>query len=120
MVQEAKTKTEEYVQLLSGAVSTVYAVEGEASTLQQTIVMHREEITQFTRSNEEMKESWNHMTTTNSALRAQLYLVESTFTSEQRDASARLHGLLFTRDSLEAGLAGNGEPNPIGDPLISE
>ena len=55
MVQEAKAKTEEYAQLLSGSVSTVYALEGETSELQQTIVMRCEEITQLTRSNEEMK-----------------------------------------------------------------
>ena len=97
--------------------------------MQQTIVMHREEITQLIRSNEEMKESWNHMTTTSSALRAQLDLVESTFTSEQRDASKRLHEYMclkgelsacFAQGSLEAGFADNEEPDPIVDPLISE
>ena len=102
MVPNAKAKTEEYAQLLSGPVSTVYALEEESSQMQQTIVMHREEITQLTRSNEDMKESWNHMTTTNSALRAQLNLAESTFTSEQRDASTHLHEDLCLRSELSA------------------
>ena len=57
VVQDAKTKTEENAQLLSGPASVVYALEGETSTLQQTIVMRCEEITQLTRSNDEMKES---------------------------------------------------------------
>ena len=75
-------------------------MEGETSRLQQTIVMHREEITQFKRSNEEMKESWNIMTTTSSTLRAQLNLVESTFTSEQRDAPRRLQEYICLRNEL--------------------
>ena len=40
------------------------------------------------------------MTTTSSTLRAQLNLVESTFTSEQRDASARLQEDLRLRNEL--------------------
>ena len=67
--------------------------------------MHREEITQLTRSNEEMKESWNHMTATNGALRAQLNLAESSFASEQRDASARLHEYICLRSELSACLS---------------
>ena len=74
LVQNANAKTEEYAQLLSGSAPTVYALEGETSRLQQTIVMHCEEITQLNRSNEEMKESWNLTTTTSSTLRAQLNL----------------------------------------------
>ncbi len=34
IVQYANAKTEEYAQLLSGSVSTVYALEGETSRLQ--------------------------------------------------------------------------------------
>jgi multidrug resistance efflux pump len=68
--------------------------------LQQTIATHCEDITQLNRSTEEMKESWNRMTTTNSALRAQLNLAESTFTSEQRDASTRLQEDLGLRSEL--------------------
>ncbi len=67
--------------------------------------MHREEITQLIRSNEEMKGSWHHMTTTNSTLRAQLNLVESTFTSEQRDPSTRLYEYLCLRSELSACLS---------------
>ena len=74
MVRDAKAKTEEYAQLLSGSVSTVYALEGK-TRLQQTINMHREDIVQLNRSNEEMKESWNVVTTTNYTLRAQLQFV---------------------------------------------
>ena len=47
LAQNANAKTEEYAQLLFGSVSTVYALEGETSRLQQTIVMHCEEITPF-------------------------------------------------------------------------
>ena len=78
---------------------------GGTSRLQQNNVMHREEITQLNRSNEEMKDSWNHMTTTNSTLRAQLNLAESTFTSEQRDASARLQEDLRLRNELSVCLS---------------
>ena len=52
MVRDAKAKTEEHAQLLSGSVSRVYALEGETSRLQQTINVHREEIAQLRRSNE--------------------------------------------------------------------
>ena len=97
LAQNANSKTEEYAQLLSGSVSTVPALEGETSLLQQTIVMHREEITQL---NREIKESRNHMTTTNSTLRAPLNLAESTFTSEQRDVSTRLQEDLRLRNQL--------------------
>ena len=72
LAQNANAKTEEYAQLLSGSVSTVYALEGETSRLQQTIVMHCEEIAHTTRYYEEMKGSCNCMTTTNHTLRAQL------------------------------------------------
>ena len=78
----------------------MYASERETYKLQQAIVMHREEITQLTRSNAEMKESWNHMTTTNSALGAQLTLAESTFTSEQRGGYTRLPEDLCLRSEL--------------------
>ena len=47
MVREAKAKAEESSQLLSGSVSAVYALEGEASRLQQTINMRCEEATSF-------------------------------------------------------------------------
>ena len=97
MVHSAKANTEEYAQLVSGSVSTVYALEGEASRLQQFIALPCEDIAQLNRFNEEMKESWNIMTATNSTLRAQLNLAESTFTSEQRDASARLQEDLCLR-----------------------
>ena len=53
MVRDAKAKSEESSQLLSGSVSTVYTLEGEASLLQQTINMHCEEIAQLMRANEE-------------------------------------------------------------------
>ena len=98
MVRDAKAKTEEHAQLLSGSVSTVYALEGETSRLQQTISMHCEAIVQLNRSNEEMKESWNVITTTNNTLRAQL--TESSFTYEQRDASAHLPEDLRLRNEL--------------------
>ena len=55
MVRDAKAKSEESSQLLSGSVSAVYALEGETSRLQQTINMHREEIVQLKHSNDEMK-----------------------------------------------------------------
>ena len=55
MVRDAKAKSEESSQLLSGSVSAVYALEGETSRLQQTINTHCEEITQLKRSNDEMK-----------------------------------------------------------------
>jgi acetolactate synthase small subunit len=100
MVRDAKAKTEEHAQLLSGSVSTVYALECGTSRLQKTINTHREEIVQLNRSNEEMKESWNVITTTNSTLRAQLNLVELSFTAEQRDASARLQEDLRLRNEL--------------------
>ena len=82
--------------------STVYDLEGETSQLQQTIVMRCEEITQLTRSNEEVKQSWKQTTIANSALRTQLNLVESTLTSEQRDASTRLSEDLRLRSELAA------------------
>ena len=75
---------------MSRSVSAVYALEGETSRLQPTINMHCEEIMQLKRANEEMKQSWNAAMTTNNTLRAQLKLAESSFTAEQRDASARL------------------------------
>jgi hypothetical protein len=62
--------------------------------------MHCEEIVQLKRSNDEMKESWNVTMTTNDTLRAQLNLVESSFTAEQRDASARLQEDLRLRNEL--------------------
>ena len=43
MVRDSKAKTEEYAQLLSGSVSTVYALEGETSRQHQTITLHCEE-----------------------------------------------------------------------------
>ena len=85
---------------MSGSVSAVYALEGETSRLQQTINMHREEIVQLKRSNDEMKESWNATMTTNRTRRAQLNLAESSFTVEQRDASARLQEDLRLRSEL--------------------
>ena len=100
-----KAKTEESSQLLSGSVSTVYALEGETSRLQQTINVHREEIVQLKRANEEMKESWNVAMTTNNTLRAQLNLAEWPFTAEQRDASARLQQYLRLRNELSMRMA---------------
>ena len=100
MVRDAKAKTEESSQLLSGSVSAVYALEGETSPLQQTTNMHREEIVQLKRSNDEMKESWNVSMTTNKTLRAQLNVAESSFTVEHRDASARLQEDLRLRHEL--------------------
>ena len=52
------------------------------------------------RANEEMKQSWNSTVMTNNTLRAQLNLVESSFTAEQRDASARLQEDLRLRNEL--------------------
>ena len=100
MVIEAKAIAEESSQLLSGSVSAVYALEGETSRLQQTINMRCEEITQLTRTNEEMKQSWTATMTANNTLRAQLNLAESSFTAEQRDASARLQEDLRLRNEL--------------------
>jgi len=100
VVGDAKAKSEESSQLLSGSVSAVYALEGETSRLQQTINMHREAIVQLKRSNDEMKESWNAAMTTNHTLRAQLNLAESSFTVEQRDASARLQEDLRSSNEL--------------------
>ena len=74
---------------MSGSVSAVYALAGETSRLQHTINMHCEEITQRMQANEDMKQSWTATMTTNNTLRAQLNLAESSFTAEQRDASAR-------------------------------
>ena len=51
-----------------------------------------------------MKESWNVITTTNCTLRAQLNLAESSFTTEQRDASARLQEDLCLRNELSMGI----------------
>ena len=85
---------------MSGSVSAVYALEGEASRLQQAINLHREEIVQLKRSNDEVKESWNVTMTTNSTLRAQLSLDESSFATEQRDASARLQEYMRLRNEL--------------------
>ena len=100
MVLDAKAKSEESSQLLSGSASAVYALEGETSRLQQTINIHREEIVQLKHSNDKMTESWNATTTTNNTLRAQLTLAESSFTAEQRDASARLQEYLRLRNEL--------------------
>ena len=47
-----------------------------------------------------MKESWNVITTTDNTLRSQLNLAESSFTVEQRDASARLQEDLRLRSEL--------------------
>ena len=52
------------------------------------------------RANEGMKQSWNATMTTNNTLRAQLNLAESSFTAEQRDASARLQEDLRLRNEL--------------------
>ena len=57
IVRDAKANTEEYAQLCCGSVSTDYALECETSRLQHTTNMHRDEIDQLNRSNEEMKES---------------------------------------------------------------
>ncbi len=98
IVQDANSSTEEYAQLLSGSVSTVYDLEGETSTLQQTSVTRCAEITQLTRSNNMIKESWNQMTTANSALRAQPYLAESSFTFRTAGCvHAPQRGCSFTR-----------------------
>ena len=67
--------------------------------------MRCEEITQLIRSNEEMKQSWNQMTTANSDPRSRFNLVGSTFTSEQRDASTRLSEDLRLGNALAACLA---------------
>jgi hypothetical protein len=85
---------------LSGSVSAVYALEGETSLLQQIINMRCEEITQLTRANEEMQQSWTTRMTANATLRAQLSLAESSFTAEQRDASTRLQEDLRLRNEL--------------------
>jgi hypothetical protein len=100
MVRDAKAKSEETSQLLPGTVSAVYALEGATSRLQQTINMHCEEITQLKRANEDMKQSWNATMTMNNTLRAQLNLAESSFTAEQRDASAPLQEDLRLRNEL--------------------
>ena len=47
-----------------------------------------------------MKESWNLTMTTNNTLCAQLNVAESSFTAEQRGASARLHQDLRLRNEL--------------------
>ena len=98
MVRDAKSKSEESSQLLSVSVSAVYALEGETSRLQQTVNMHREEIVHLKRSTDEMTESWNVAMTTNTTLRVQLNLAESSFTTEQRDASTRLQADLRLRN----------------------
>ena len=94
MVRDAKAKSEESSQLLSGSVSAVYVLEGETSRLQHTINLHCEEIAQLKRANAEIQQSWNATMTTNNTLSAQLNLAESSFTAEQRDASARLQEYL--------------------------
>ena len=99
-MRETKSKAEESSQLLSGSVSAVYALEGETSRLQQIINMRCEEITQLTRTNEEMQQSWATTMNTNVSLRAQLSLAESSFTAEQRDASTRLQEDLRLRNEL--------------------
>jgi chromosome segregation ATPase len=90
MIRDSKDKREGSSQLLSRSVSAVYALEGETSRLQQTINMHCQEITQLMRAIEEIQQSWNATMTMNNTLLAQLNLVESSFTAEQRDAPARL------------------------------
>jgi hypothetical protein len=100
LVRVIKTKAEEGSQLLSGTVSAVYVLEGETSRLQQTINMRCEEITQLTRTNEEMQQSWTTTMNANVTLRAQLSLAESSFTAEQRDASTRLPEDLRLRNEL--------------------
>ena len=52
------------------------------------------EIAQLKRANAEMKQSWGATMTMNNTLSAQLNLAESSFTAEQRDASARLQEYL--------------------------
>ena len=88
--------------------------------------MHREEIVQLKRSNDEMTESWNATMTTNSTLRAQLNLAESSFTAEQRDASARLQEDLHLRNELsmrlgrESNLEARAGPHFDEGPCISK
>jgi predicted nucleic acid-binding Zn-ribbon protein len=130
VVKETKAKAEESSQLLSGSVSVVYALEGETSRLQQTINMRCEEITQLTRTNEEMQQSWTTTMNANVSLRAQLSLAESSFNAEQRDASTRLQEDVRLRNelsmclscetSLEAGATISKIPYTIGDSRITE
>ena len=50
------------MQALSGSVSSVYALEGEALELHHILSIQNEEMSHASMINDEMKTSWNHLT----------------------------------------------------------
>ena len=105
LLHGSHVRTEEATQLLSGSVSSVFAFEGEALKLQHIISVRNEEMSHASKVNDEMKASWNQLTSANAALRAQLSIAEMAHSSEQRDSSMRVDEDLRLRGELTACLA---------------
>ena len=77
--------TEEANHRLSGSVSVVYALEGEAARLQIVITVQGEEMSHASSVNEDMKASWNQLSDINASLRSQLLSVDIPRSMEQQD-----------------------------------
>ncbi|MFM7984219.1 MAG: hypothetical protein ACKPKO_33345, partial [Candidatus Fonsibacter sp.] len=88
LAHDSRMKAEEYSPLPSGSVSVVYTLEGETERLRQ--LTKDEDIAQLQHLQGEMRTYFTEMCTSKAALRSQLIVAESVFSTEQRDSSLRL------------------------------
>ena len=98
-------QTQAYFQLLSGSVSSVYALEGEALEFQHSISIQAEEMSHAAMITAELRESWNRMKSTIVELRSQLASAGLSGGSEQQDLYMRIDDELRIRGELATCLA---------------
>ena len=105
MLGEAKQHSEEATQLLSGSVSAMYSLEGEAMKLRGVISKQEEEMQHASKVHEGMNKTWTQLSEVNALLRAQVVSMSVAHSLEQQDSSMRSPEDASLRVELAASLA---------------
>ena len=77
LLLEARSQNFEYSQLLSGSVTSIFALEGEVSTLRHNMLMKDEEVAKASSVNEELKSCWQSALAINASLHERLVSSET-------------------------------------------